>query len=98
MEVYLIHYLKEFKRFYAELLNITKSLILLILYLERNFPSFILKPLDKMLNSKPKMNELLVCSYSARYFKDESWKLISHWSEKLNKRKINNRYISRYYT
>jgi hypothetical protein len=33
MEVYSIHYLKEFKRLHAELLNITKSLILLILNL-----------------------------------------------------------------
>jgi hypothetical protein len=38
VEVSLIHYLKELKRFYAELLNITKSLILLIPYLERNYP------------------------------------------------------------
>jgi hypothetical protein len=38
MKVYSIHYLKEFKRLHAELLNITKSLILLILYLERNSP------------------------------------------------------------
>jgi hypothetical protein len=46
MEVCLIHYLKELKRLYAELLNITKSLILLIPYFKRNYPNLDIRTLD----------------------------------------------------